>query len=429
MCIPNEHIFLPSNIYASDCNLYCNVGEYLDYNEAHDKLECSRCPRGTYTTRGRKIIDTWNEEVINEFQNNCYVMNDEDIKLNEQCENFQVRVNYDYTSLVVEHKNTKPGNMYSYELIYNVNLKRNGKVKIVYKKPNLNNGVINGRFKLYTNYHLKFIDNESPYTDKEKMIKEHEIELPRGPHSIMLQYMKGGQEEYDESLNFEVIQLVIEGFNGNEYECISCDESSRNEILCNSCPVDFFFDPKKNKCTLCNNDEFSISGLDYIDERDTCIKKPICNSDYVIEKRSRMCDISTNIEMVDQYFNKNAFCLGDEESQNNYSVPCADCDKGYYKEFSIETDMAQCVYCRGNTYLNEQAGKCDLCPEGTSVIRELKLSPSLQNFPEHFDDNKCYIDDFNKITGESNYVENTSCAGWYFHLTEFIPEIILQLMI
>ena len=148
---------LPSKKVSKDCNIFCKPGEFLDFSLEDNLVVCNKCPHGTYSLGGSKSISKWNDAILSEFVNNCYVIINDDIKTNERCDRFTVHRDTDgKTSLIAGGNKLNKDAMYSYELIYNVHMKKSGKITFTFRKETLvSNKYVNGQFNFYIDYDLK----------------------------------------------------------------------------------------------------------------------------------------------------------------------------------------------------------------------------------------------------------------------------------
>jgi hypothetical protein len=233
---------LPSKKLSNDCNIDCKPGEFVDYNLDEHVLKCNKCPIGTYSLGGSRLIRKWNEAILSEFSNNCYVIINDDIKSNEKCDKFRVKQKEDgTTSLMAGGLMLNKDAMYSYELIYNVNFKKSGKISFTYTKNTyVSNKYVNGQFNFYIDYDLKFQNhNEELHSNKNSTTVT--LDLEKGSHSFMWQYTVWGDSN-PKPLLFELISIDLEGCHMHDYECTPCDKGSEAFTQCKECPEGQYLD-------------------------------------------------------------------------------------------------------------------------------------------------------------------------------------------
>jgi hypothetical protein len=122
-CENQENIQLPTPVTISQCTFQCSEKEYIDYDIDTKELFCSRCPTGTYSTpETTKIV--WNEVSLSKFITKCEVNIFNEI----YCQPFKLHTEKNYTSVIAGGDKLFKDAMYNYELIYNVQLKKKGRV-------------------------------------------------------------------------------------------------------------------------------------------------------------------------------------------------------------------------------------------------------------------------------------------------------------
>lgn len=240
-CTQNS-VNLPSKKINDNCNIDCKAGEFVDYSVDDNLLKCNKCPIGTYSLGGSRNIKKWDETILSEFSNNCYVIINDELKSNEKCDRFKVNQMEDgNTSLQAGGLLLNLNAMYSYELIHNVNFKKKGKITFTFKKSTyVSNKYVNGQFNFYIDYDLKFQNhNEEFYTSKNSTTVSFEIE--KGSHNFMWQYTIWGDSN-QRPLFFELLSIDLEGCHMHDYECTPCDKVSESFEQCKACPEGQFHD-------------------------------------------------------------------------------------------------------------------------------------------------------------------------------------------
>jgi hypothetical protein len=225
-CTQDGIIKLP-NSKEIICDLTCGNGEFITYDIKLQKLVCVKCPIGTYSEKIRKY--DWTEAKLADFSNNCYIITDEEKIVNKGCDKF----------IIVDGVLTAGGKMtkiagYFYELVYNVHIKRAGRVKFLYKKnTTLDYKYNNGHFNFFVDYDIRYSDN-----DLNEDVKEYEMTLEKGTHSLMWQYKSWfDAENMKKSFNLQIISLEIEGHN-DFLECHKCNDKTHCEL----CPYNSYLD-------------------------------------------------------------------------------------------------------------------------------------------------------------------------------------------
>jgi hypothetical protein len=90
------------------------------------KLSCSQCPFGTYSSVNTTSI-IWNEDILKQFTNKCQI-NKNDKIISNKCEGFKLMTSENYTSVIAGGDLEFPDAIYSYQFVYNIELKQDGKV-------------------------------------------------------------------------------------------------------------------------------------------------------------------------------------------------------------------------------------------------------------------------------------------------------------
>lgn len=217
----------------------------MDYSLNQNKLICTDCPIGTYAKAGSKSIKQWNENVLKQFVNNCYVIVGDDMKTNNQCDKFRINKKAEVTSIIAGGNKKNKDAMYSYELVFNGHVERPGKIKFTYRKDTfIDSKYVNGQFNFYIDYDLKYHD-----VDTNKNQQSLEFKLEKGYHSFMWKYDVWADLKENKNMTFEIFSIEVEGFKddylGNK--CIPCDQNSSAYDTCKKCPENKYFDQEKVK--------------------------------------------------------------------------------------------------------------------------------------------------------------------------------------
>ena len=123
-CHNTDEIELLPPRTINQCKVNCNNNEFIDYDYNNQKLSCRQCPFGTYSSINSTTI-IWNKESILEFINKCELNKNDHIS--NQCEGFKL-INQ---TVKAGGETLVKDSIYSYQLIYNTELKTDGKVNIV----------------------------------------------------------------------------------------------------------------------------------------------------------------------------------------------------------------------------------------------------------------------------------------------------------
>ncbi len=147
------------------------------------------------------------------------------------------------TSLIAGGNKLNKDAMYSYELIYNVQMKKSGKITFSYRKETfVSNKYVNGQFNFYIDYDLKHQNAK----DEGKNSSSISFEVEKGSHSLMWQYTVWADPKA-KPMSFELLTLDLEGCYTNDSECTPCDKGEDAFSQCKDCPDGQFLDFKNVK--------------------------------------------------------------------------------------------------------------------------------------------------------------------------------------
>jgi hypothetical protein len=147
-------------------------------------------------------------------------------QISDNCEGFILNKNTNNTSIITGDNTKYLNAIYSYQLVYNIELVKDGKITFTYKKKTIKDEKEkNGQFNFYVNYDLKLHDDEVM-----NETQTYSQELSKGYHSLYWQYNAWSSTE---ELNAEIISIIIEG---TEEEIYSCQPCIGINPLCNECP-------------------------------------------------------------------------------------------------------------------------------------------------------------------------------------------------
>jgi hypothetical protein len=116
---------LPRPVTPNQCKLDCKNNEYIDYDLINSKLTCRQCPYGTFSSVNSTNI-IWNEQSFSKFIKKCKINKND--KVVSDCEGFKLNKGINETT-VIAGGSIDDDAMHSYQLIYNIELKQDGKVK------------------------------------------------------------------------------------------------------------------------------------------------------------------------------------------------------------------------------------------------------------------------------------------------------------
>ena len=317
------------------CNHNCLPGEIIYYNIIENKIECKKCPKNTYSTSGNLIIDSnWNETHLNLFQTNCYAIDNEGAKKNEDCT--KLHISNDNSILMTGEIIGNQTN-YLIQILYFFNTQNPGRIIVKYKKDIIiENGLSNGDLSIYFDYELienVNIDNnfEWEYIIKDFNAGEHEI-------VFFYSYMKNLNKK---PLRLYINQFEIIGLNQVSFTCEKCINSVSPEgsEKCFYCDINSFYDNQLEICFDCPVGEF------FSKEENKCVKIINCNNfDYEIYNISECVDNVRNISFVPI---ESSFCRDKDLLEKNISIDCFDDNINYSEnenEYKCSSGMIYSSY-------------------------------------------------------------------------------------
>ena len=298
--------------FTTICNHNCFEGEIIYYNVIENKIECKKCPKNTYSTSGNLIIDSnWNETHLNLFQTNCYAVDSEETKKNDDCTN--LKISNDNSMLMTGEIIGNQTN-YLIQILYFFKTQNPGRFMLKYKKDIImENGLLNGDLSIYLDYELIENENIENNFEWEYIIKDFNA----GEHEIVFfySYMKNINKK---PLRFYIQQFKIIGLTQGSYICEKCINSISPEgsEKCFSCDITSYYDNKLEICFDCPDGEF------FSKDENKCIKIINCNNfDYEIFNISECVDNIRNISFVPL---NSSFCKGKDLLEKNISINCID---------------------------------------------------------------------------------------------------------
>ena len=298
--------------FTTICNHNCFEGEIIYYNVIENKIECKKCPKNTYSTSGNLIIDSnWNETHLNLFQTNCYAVDSEETKKNDDCTN--LKISNDNSMLMTGEIRGNQTN-YLIQILYFFKTQNPGRFMLKYKKDIImENGLLNGDLSIYLDYELIENENIENNFEWEYIIKDFNA----GEHEIVFfySYMNNINKK---PLRFYIQQFKIIGLTQGSYICEKCINSISPEgsEKCFSCDITSYYDNKLEMCFDCPDGEF------FSKDENKCIKIINCNNfDYEIFNISECVDNIRNISFVPL---NSSFCKGKDLLEKNISINCID---------------------------------------------------------------------------------------------------------
>jgi hypothetical protein len=335
--------FSKLQIYTATCNKFCDGGYKLFYNPLTETTECKICPENTYSPGGNKrIIKNWSEEILKDFIINCYAINYEGYKLNEDC-----------TGILLSNNNTMiesgdiTGNQTKYflHIIYPFSSQNSGRLLLKYKTDIENFQVFNkGEVKIYLDYN---VINENPnnfinYEDNSNW-KILYYDFNPGDHDLVIFFWFF--KLTDEPIKLFIQNLELIGINDGLSECLPCVNSisQKGSERCYSCDYNYYFDTEKKECIQCPEGQYSLPNNN---NKNECKEKQKCTEfDYEIKSISECVDGQKNIEFQPI---QPIFCSNPEKLKSNEKVDCAKvkkdsdkkCQSGkvFTNEFNYEFD-------------------------------------------------------------------------------------------
>ena len=298
--------------FTTYCNNNCFPGEIIYYNILENKIECKKCPNNTYSTLGNLNIDSnWNEDYLNIFQTNCYAVDIEETKKNEDCTNLHISND---NSMLMSGEITGNQSNYLIQILYFFKTQNPGRIIVKYKKDIIiENGLSNGDLSIYFDYELIQNENIENNFDWEYIIQDFNA----GDHEIVFFY------SYTKNINkkplrFYIQQFEIIGLNQFSNTCEKCIDSISPEgsEKCFYCNINSYYDNKLENCIDCPFGEF------FNKDENKCIKIIDCNNfDYEISNISECIDNYRNIS----FFPINSsLCKNKNLLEKNIRVECFD---------------------------------------------------------------------------------------------------------
>jgi hypothetical protein len=305
-------------IYTTTCNKYCEGGYKLVYNPLTDTTDCEICPENTFSPGGnRRIIKNWSEDVLKDFNINCYAIGFEGYKKNEDC-----------TGIIISNDNTMiesgdlTGNQTKYflHIIYPFSAQNSGRLLLKYKTELESFKMFNrGELKIYLDYSV-INENQNNFINYENNSdwKILFYDFNPGDHEIAIFYWYF--KITDEPVKFALQNLELIGINDGESECFPCINSisKKGSEKCYSCKHNYYFDKEKNECFTCPEGQYSLPN---INNKNECKDKQKCTEfDYEIKNISECVDGYKNIEFQPI---EPIFCSNPENLKKIEKVDCA----------------------------------------------------------------------------------------------------------
>ena len=292
----NELLLIYSQLptFETTCNKECKSGEKLQYNPITNELNCISCPNNTYILgNDYKIISNWKKSDLKKFIYNCYAIDYNGFKVNEDCTGLSISSD---KSMLMSGELTSNHIKYFIQVLFFFNTQNYGRFILKYRKDSYEiNGFVNGNFKLYFDYEIITYENDKN-TDWITVYQD----FSPGEHEFVIFYWYI-RNNNNNIFRFYIENLEIIGFENNSYECKSCENltSDDENENCFSCEKDYYFDNKSNNCIKCQNDEFSISNNYNLNK---CFKKIKCNEfDYEITNIGNCVNNKKNITLSPIY--------------------------------------------------------------------------------------------------------------------------------
>ena len=288
----NELLLLYSKLptFEIDCNKECKIGEKIIYNPLTNELNCITCPQNTYFLGSDyKVISNWKKSDLKKFSFNCYAIDYNGFKMNEDCTGLTISND---KSMLMSGELTGDQIKYFIQVLFFFKAENYGRFILKYKKDSYEiNGFINGNFKLFFDYQI--LTNENDNNNDWITIYR---DFSPGEHEFVIFYWYI-RNNNNNKLKFYIENLEIIGIENNLFECKSCENlmSDDGNDNCNFCQKDYYFDVISNKCIKCENDEFSISNNHNLNK---CYKKIKCNEfDYEITEIGKCVNKKKNITL------------------------------------------------------------------------------------------------------------------------------------
>jgi hypothetical protein len=289
--------------FKISCDLNCKSGEILNFNPILKEVECIKCPNNTFNTGNNLIINNWNNQILNEFEINCFSINKNEKIKNDYCTS--IKINADKSIIMTGDLINDHYNKYYIQIIYFFNTKQPGNFSIKFKYDSINeNNEINGELKLYFDYKLMLIEKNNNW----QVIKK---DFEKGNHEILISYFF--KKVKDKNLRLYISDFEIFGL--ENLKCNKCINSVSPEgsDKCYFCSQNFFYNLTSHKCEECSKDKFSLP------DSSSCINKEKCsNYDIELIEIEKCNNGKRNLKY---YINEN-YCINNPNLKLNEEVPC-----------------------------------------------------------------------------------------------------------